>query len=155
MVTSYYWDNAGGYWVEVASFPASGIDFSVVPAVWSHDYAFTDQDVRIAFDNFQIDSGTIACHVPAGQLAGLDNMIDYFVTLGGVSSEVEQALTSKVDAARAALLAGNPNAAKVALNDLAALIRFVEAQTGQQITDAAAQALIGQIHRTIDTIMAM
>jgi hypothetical protein len=33
-------------------------------SAWSHDYAFTDQDVQIAFDNFVVNQGELVCPPP-------------------------------------------------------------------------------------------
>ena len=64
------------------------------------------------------------------------------VVEGNIDAELEQGLLANVDAALAALDRGNPNDAKVAMNDLKALINQVEAQMDKKITaDVAAQII--------------
>ena len=142
-VTGYYWDNVGEQWIEVSSAATTGADVEVHFSVWSHDYAFTDQEVRVAFDNFRVNSGTfVDCGHPASQVTVLDKLIAYEVATGGVTPEVQQSLHAKVDAALSALARGNPNNAIVAMNDLNALVNYVNAQRGNQITAEAAAAII-------------
>jgi hypothetical protein len=90
--------------------------------------------------------------VPGSALNQLDNLakvIRYGVSDGNVAPEIESALLAKVDAARAALVAGNPNAAKVAVNDLKALVNQVEAQTDKKIAPDVAAEIIERANRII------
>ncbi len=49
-----------GQWVEVGSGPGLTGPTHFALQVWSHDYAFTDQPVRVAFDNFKVNKGLYA-----------------------------------------------------------------------------------------------
>lgn len=69
-----------------------------------------------------------------------------------IDPELETSLLAKVDAAIAALDRDNPNDAKVAMNDLKALVNQVEAQAGKKITQQAAE---GIIQRANDIITAL
>ena len=75
-------------------------------------------------------------------LAELDTQILTEVSLGSIDVELERPLLAKVDAASAALARGNKNAAKVAMNNLKALINQVEAQIDKKITSDAAEIII-------------
>ncbi|HTE20880.1 MAG TPA: hypothetical protein VK689_21150, partial [Armatimonadota bacterium] len=58
-VTGYFWDAATEAWVPFASLPGTDTNVHISLAVWSHDRAFADQDVRVAFDNFVVNSGQV------------------------------------------------------------------------------------------------
>ena len=47
---------------------------------------------------------------------------------------------------------GNPNDAKVAMNDLKALVNQVEAQAGNKITAGVAEAIIDRANATITAL---
>jgi len=79
---------------------------------------------------------------PETMLAGLALFIMDEVDAGNIDTELERSLLTKVNAALAALDRGNPNDAKVAMNDLKALINQVEAQVGKKITEGAAAEII-------------
>ncbi len=79
---------------------------------------------------------------PANQLADLRQFIVDQAASGHIDPELEQPLTTKVDSAIDALARGNPNAAKVAMNDLKALIKQVQAQTDKKIEAATAAEII-------------
>jgi probable HAF family extracellular repeat protein len=64
------------------------------------------------------------------------------IELGNIDVELETSLLAKIGAALEALDRGNPNDAKVAMNDLKALISQVEAQTDKKITAEAAAEII-------------
>jgi hypothetical protein len=49
------WD--GGKWIEIARVTGPASPVRVDVGAWSHDYAFTDQDVVVAFDDFKINNG--------------------------------------------------------------------------------------------------
>ncbi len=49
-ITGFY--REGGMWVPIHTAWASTVDSPFVLASWSHDYAFGDQEVKLAFDNF-------------------------------------------------------------------------------------------------------
>lgn len=83
------------------------------------------------------------------QLANLAKVIRYGVNDGKVAPEIEGALLAKLDAARAALIAGNPNAAKVAISDLKALVNQVEAQVDRKIAPDVAADIIARANRII------
>lgn len=67
----------------------------------------------------------------------------------GIAPELQAPLLSKVDAALAALETGNPNAAKVAVNDLKALVNQVKAQTDKKIAPDVAAEIIERANRII------
>jgi len=71
------------------------------------------------------------------------------VDAGNIDTELERSLLAKVNAALAALDRGNPNDAKVAMNDMKALINQVEAQVGKKITPEAAAEVIQQANAII------
>ncbi|MHC4732867.1 MAG: hypothetical protein ACYTDW_00210 [Planctomycetota bacterium] len=54
------------------------------------------------------------------------------VAAGNIDIELENSLLAKIGAALSALDRGNPNDAKVAMNDLKALLNQVEAQTDKK-----------------------
>ena len=89
---------------------------------------------------------------PENQLDNEAELIRAGVESGEISCELEESLLAKVNAAMAALVRGNRNSAKVAMNDLKALIHQVEAQTDKKI-DAGAAALM--IERANDIITAL
>jgi len=69
-----------------------------------------------------------------------------------IAPELVVSLLAKVDADLAALARGNPNDAKVAMNDLKALVNQVEAQTDKKISQEAAT---GVIQRANDIILVL
>ena len=79
---------------------------------------------------------------PETMLGGTALFIMAEVDTGSIDPELEGSLLAKVDAAMEALDRGNPNDAKVAMNDLKALINQVEAQTDKKITAEAAAEII-------------
>jgi hypothetical protein len=82
-------------------------------------------------------------------LAQLEAYIQQQVVLGNVDAEIETSLLAKVYAAVSALERDNPNDAKVAMNDLKALINQVQAQEGNKITTEAADVIIGAANQII------
>ena len=86
---------------------------------------------------------------PVEMLAELDIQIRTEVSLGSIDVELEKPLLAKVDAASAALVRGNKNDAKVAMNDLKALINQVEAQVDKKITPDAAAGIIQKVNAII------
>ncbi len=58
-LTGYYYGPNG--WVIVHSAPVNTSDANFTIDVWSHDYAFTHQEVKVAFDNFTINQGRLNC----------------------------------------------------------------------------------------------
>ena len=59
IVTSSYWDAATSDWVPFASGTGAVEDVQIALSAWSHDLAFEDQDVRVAFDNFIVHQGEL------------------------------------------------------------------------------------------------
>lgn len=59
IVTSYYLDSQTSQWVQIHSAQAfdGPVHFGI--SAWSHDYCFTKQRVRVAFDNFRINRGAV------------------------------------------------------------------------------------------------
>jgi probable HAF family extracellular repeat protein len=86
---------------------------------------------------------------PRTMLDRLEAFILAEVALGGIDPEMMESLLAKVDAASAALDKGNPNDAKVAMNDLKALINQVEAQIDKKITAETAAEIIQQANAII------
>ena len=86
---------------------------------------------------------------PETMLAGLKAYIQQQMVLGNIDAEMEVSLLAKVDAAIAALARDNPNDAKVAMNDLKALINQVEAQTDKKITLETAAEIIQRANAII------
>jgi murein DD-endopeptidase MepM/ murein hydrolase activator NlpD len=58
-LTGYYFNAAIGDWTAIHSVTTTNDDVEVILAAWSHDQWFIDQDIRVAFDNFVINKGTI------------------------------------------------------------------------------------------------
>ncbi len=65
-------------------------------------------------------------------------------TTGSIDAAMVRSLTAKVEGALAALARGNQNAAKVARNELMALVNQTMAQTGKKIAPAAAAEIMLQ-----------
>jgi len=89
---------------------------------------------------------------PEGMLADLSSYILQQVAWDNIDAEMEVSLLAKVNAAIAALNRGNPNDAKVAMNDLKALINQVEAQTDKKIKPDAAAAIIERANAIITAL---
>ena len=90
------------------------------------------------------DSADIIVISPEMMLADLAQYIMDEVVNGNIDVEMENSLLVKVDAALSALERDNPNDAKVAMNDLKALVNQVEAQTDKKITLEVAAQIIDQ-----------
>ncbi len=86
---------------------------------------------------------------PLNQLGNLVKLISYSVASGDIAPEMQTSLLAKINAAIAALVRGNANASKVAMNDLKALVNQVEAQTDKKITPAVATEIITRANRII------
>lgn len=84
----------------------------------------------------------------------LTNLGDFVVepTVGAVATAMEDPLLAKVDAAQAALAKDNKNAAKVAMNDLKALVNQTQAQTDKKISAAAAAKIIDNANTIISAL---
>ena len=76
VATGYYY--SGGAWVPIYSFgSASTNDVYLLLQAWSHDWAFTDQPVRVAFDNVIINQGQLICpSQPPTADAGPDQTVE-------------------------------------------------------------------------------
>lgn len=61
-VTGYY-SLPGGQWISIGSFNGAQVssDVRFNLHAWSHNYAFADQNVKVAFDNFVANQGQLAC----------------------------------------------------------------------------------------------
>ena len=59
--SGYYFSEKSGNWVFIQSSRTATADVSFSLAAWSHNYAFMDQDVRVAFDNFMVTKGELVC----------------------------------------------------------------------------------------------
>ncbi|MGD8238769.1 MAG: PKD domain-containing protein [Armatimonadota bacterium] len=141
---TYQWDFTTDGTVDstdVLAFPAYEVDASYTATL-----TVTDPHGESDTDTVTI---TVVRGPPENQLANIVALIDDAVLSGDIEPELEQALLAKVDAALAALARGNPNDAKVAMNDLKALINQVEAQTNKKITQGAADAVIARANNII------
>jgi K319L-like, PKD domain len=92
---------------------------------------------------------TVVPGTPLNQLGNLVKLISYSVASGGIAPEMQTSLLAKINAAIAALIQGNPNASKVAMNDLKALVNQVNAQTDKKITPVVANEIITRANRVI------
>jgi hypothetical protein len=92
---------------------------------------------------------TVEPGTPLNQLRNLVKLIQYSVASGGVAPEMQTSLLAKINAAIAALVQGNANASKVAMNDLKAFVNQVEAQTDKKITPPVASEIIVRANRII------
>ena len=113
----------------------------------------------VAVYNGSLSASEIQAHSNAYFLPPREVMLTdlaLFVTnqvgLGNVAPELEQSLLAKIDAALAALNRDSPNEAKVAMNDLRALVNEVEAQTDKKITPDAAAEVIRQANAIITAL---
>ena len=86
---------------------------------------------------------------PQTQLANLTGFIVDAIASDGIASEMQASLLAKVDAAMAALAHGNPNDVTVAMNDLKALVKQVQAQTDKKIDPATAAEIIRRANQVI------
>ncbi len=71
---------------------------------------------------------------------------------GDIDPELEQPLVTKVDSAIDALARDNPNAAKVTMNDLKALVNQVEAQAGHKIDAATADEIVVRANAIVEAL---
>jgi len=92
---------------------------------------------------------TVVPGTPGNQLTNLAKLVQYSITSGGVASELQTSLLAKIGAASNALARGNPNDAKVVMNQLTALVHQVEAQTDKKIAPAVAAEIIARANRVI------
>jgi hypothetical protein len=89
-----------------------------------------------------VDMGAYEVQTPQTQLASLDELIAACVGEQSIAPELQSSLVAKINAAIAALNRGKPNDAKVAMNELKALVNQVQAQSGNKIDAAAAAEII-------------
>ena len=114
----------------------------------------TDLDGNPRIQGACVDMGAFEAlaATPEMMLAGLKAYILQQVVLGNIDAEMEVSLLAKVDAAIAALDRDNPNDAKVAMNDLKALINQVEAQTEKKIEAVTAEEIIDRANAIITVL---
>ena len=72
-ITGYRY--TGGAWVAVHTGTSDTADSRFSISAWSHDYAFTNQDVNLAFDNVIINKGQLVCNQPPAADAGANQVI--------------------------------------------------------------------------------
>jgi len=113
----------------------------------------TDLDGNPRIQGLCVDMGAFEA-TPATPEIMLANLRAYIVeqVALGIDAEMEVSLLAKVNAAIAALNRGNPNDAKVAMNDLKALVNQVEAQAGNKITVEAAEVIIDRVNAIITAL---
>jgi hypothetical protein len=111
----------------------------------------TDLDGNPRIQGLYVDMGAFEAlaATPETMLAGLRTYIVEQVGLGNIDAEMEVSLLAKVDAAISALNRGNANDAKVAMNDLKALINQVEAQTDKKVDAGVAAVIIERANAII------
>ena len=111
----------------------------------------TDLDGNPRIINDIVDMGAFEAEAatPEAMLLILALFIEAQVASGRIDAELEGSLLAKINAAISALDRGNPNDAKVAMNNLKALINQVEAQTGKKITPEVAEAIITAANQII------
>jgi len=85
----------------------------------------------------------------AAELLHLRDLIVYHVGTGDIDPQLEQPLVTKVDSAIDALERGDKPGAKVAMNDLKALVNQVQAQTGGKIDAVTAATIIDRANLII------
>lgn len=61
IVNAYYFNSTVNDWVFIASEYVMTGDVRFTLAAWSHDYAFMNCNVKLAFDNFLVNSGILIC----------------------------------------------------------------------------------------------
>ncbi|MEZ4653761.1 MAG: hypothetical protein R3E12_09260 [Candidatus Eisenbacteria bacterium] len=66
-LTGYYLSL--GSWVAISSAVVTTADMSMHISAWSHDRFFTDQEVKVAFDNFTVNQGELVC--PVASVSGV------------------------------------------------------------------------------------
>jgi Asp-tRNA(Asn)/Glu-tRNA(Gln) amidotransferase B subunit len=101
-------------------------------------------NVSTAEQKVTVEPGT-----PLNQLSNLVKLINYSVASGGIAPEMQTSLLAKINAAIAALVQGNPNATKTAMQELKAFINQIEAQTDKKITPPVAEEIIVRANRII------
>jgi hypothetical protein len=122
----------------------AGNDAAVPPGIT------TDLDGNPRIQGACVDMGAFEVLAdPEMMLSQLRAYILQQVALGNIDAEMEVSLLAKVDAAMAALARDNPNDAKVAMNDLKALVNQVEAQTDKKITPETAAEIIQRANAII------
>ena len=110
---------------------------------WARSINDSGQIVGYAYTaSGQVHACTWIPVTPEAMLARIALFIMDEVDAGNIDAELEISLLAKVGAALAALDRGNANDAKVAMNDLGALINQVLAQVDKKITAEAAAEII-------------
>ena len=145
IVTNCFWDT------QTSGMSTSNGGTGKTTAEMKQKSTFTNWDFDVIW---KIEENTtypyLTPETPETMLAGLALFImDEVDDSGDIAPELEGSLLVKIDAALAALDRGNPNDAKVAMNDLKALINQVEAQVNKKITPEAADTIKQQASAVI------
>jgi hypothetical protein len=77
--TGYYTN--GSKWAQVHTGPVVTSDVGIGFAAWSHDRLFSHQTVKVAFDNFTLNSGQLTC--PTLTSSPTSGTVGTFVTVQG------------------------------------------------------------------------
>lgn len=96
---------------------------------------------------------TIAPGDAARQLDILEDMIRDCAASGEVAAQIQSSLLAKLDAAGAALARNKPNSLRTAVNNLEALVRQIDAQSGKKIDAQAAAAMVERLERLVAELM--
>lgn len=151
LMTSSYFDEVAGSWVDFCSYPTLTGDAVVDFAVSSKDHA--TEPVRVAFDNFRVSKGAFVPYLYGetvlDHLAELETYVDFETMMGEISGDLSARLNSKIKDAALALESGGPLSVTEAKSDLRSLVRLVRAQAGKKVSYQVADGIIGAANQII------
>jgi hypothetical protein len=88
VATAYYLNS--GTWVLVHSGPVTANSVGFGFSVWSHSYAFSHQNIKVAFDNFALNNGQLLCPIIA--LSPSNGAVGTKVTVVGSGFPIPQGI---------------------------------------------------------------